>query len=332
MSSNYINPEAAVDIVPVIALVILVLVIVTIYKVALITEKLPDIALDFNTVIIFSVILGMTAIFIYSSVIVESVPISYSVEKYDGPNNVSIAIDKESTVSIPLRNAPPFPPRSTTINATIYHNMHTTTIQAVKLSSANSILSYSPNFRLVNKSNFTKDIQIEHYEIIANAAHNLQIKNTTATYMIKILYFVDTNTMPQEWSVHFDLSTNVEDMSIFSYFWIVLIGVMSSRLLSLVLDKAEGDDAKRTGGNASSTLPRGMLPQVHNEEPSFIKLTINDYIWIIFSFIIAILVFSSFGTKLQLTSNIVANISLAFGFGFGFDKVLEVAKRFQNIV
>jgi hypothetical protein len=27
----------------------------------------------------------------------------------------------------------------------------------------------------------------------------------------------------------------------------------------------------------------------------------------------------------------VANISLAFGFGFGFDKVLEVAKRFQNV-
>ncbi|HZB73750.1 MAG TPA: hypothetical protein VE378_03310 [Nitrososphaeraceae archaeon] len=62
-----------------------------------------------------------------------------------------------------------------------------------------------------------------------------------------------------------------------------------------------------------------------------IQLEIRDYIWIAFSFIIAILIFSSFSTQIQLTTNIVANISLAFGFGFGFDKVLEVAKRFQNI-
>jgi hypothetical protein len=42
-------------------------------------------------------------------------------------------------------------------------------------------------------------------------------------------------------------------------------------------------------------------------------------------------IFSSRMQQVELTTNIMINISLAFGFGFGPDKVLEVAKRFQNI-
>jgi hypothetical protein len=301
---------------PVIAIVIVVFSVITIYKIAIVADKLPDIALDISAVIIFSIIIGMAAIFVYSSVIVGSVPINYFGETFSGPNNMSIVIDKERTVSIPLQNAAPFPPRDTIINATVYHNMNTT-IQAVKLSSADSILSHPPNFRPIDKSNLTTNVQIENYTIQPNAHHNFQIKNATGQYTIEVLYSNNTVTTPQKWAVPFSLSTKTEDMSIFSYFWIVLIGVMASRLISLVLDKVE---EKRD---------RGTLPLGSTQEP--IELDITDYVWIIFSFIIAILIFSSFNTQVQLTTTIVANISLAFGFGFGFDKVLEVAKRFQNI-
>jgi hypothetical protein len=45
----------------------------------------------------------------------------------------------------------------------------------------------------------------------------------------------------------------------------------------------------------------------------------------------AVLIFASFRSQVDLTTNIIINISLAFGFGFSFDKVLEVAERFQKI-
>ncbi|MDQ3836167.1 MAG: hypothetical protein M3270_04445 [Thermoproteota archaeon] len=110
-------------------------------------------------------------------------------------------------------------------------------------------------------------------------------------------------------------------MSIFSYFWIVLVGVIVSRVLSLVLDKLERIQTAQT--DQDKVKLKG--------EP--IILNNNDYVWIAFSFIIAILIFTSFTPQVQvnLTTSIITNISLAFAFGFGFDKVLEVAKRFQTI-
>ena len=149
----------------------------------------------------------------------------------------------------------------------------------------------------------------------ADAHHNFQVKNITVPYTIDVFYSDNTASIPQMWSVPFSWSLVMEDVNIFSYFWLVLIGVMAIRLMALVLEKAEGTKKESESTNG----------QV------IIQLEIRDYIWIAFSFIIAILIFSSFSTQVQLTTNIVANISLAFGFGFGFDKVLEVAKRFQNI-
>lgn len=187
----------------------------------------------------------------YSSVIVGVTPINYFAEKFDGSTNMSIVIDKERTVSIPLQYAAPFEPRSTTINASIYHNINTT-IRAVKLSSTDSILSYPPNFTFVNNSSLTENVQMDNYTMQAKASHNLEVKNVTGPYEIDILYSNKSVTMPQEWSVPFSWSVKTENMSIFSYFWIVLIGVMASRLLSLVLDKVE--DNKTRG-----ILPLGQL-------------------------------------------------------------------------
>lgn len=300
------------------ALVSAVAIVIIIYKILVdkYPRKLPTPRLDISIIIIFSFIVGSAAIFTYSSVIVESVPINHFVEKFDG-HNMSMLIDREPRILIPLKNAAPFDPRSTDIQASLYHNVNTT-IQAVELSTTNSILEYPLNFALDN-STLTGNVQRDIYKMKATANHNLQANNATGLYTIGIIYSNKTGGMPQEWSVPFSWPIETMDMSIFSYFWIVLIGVMVSRLLSLVIGKVEKIQNERDPERKK---------KLENEP---IILNNDDYIWITFSFIIAILIFTGFSTQVQLTTNILTNISLAFGFGFGFERVLEVAKKFQDI-
>ena len=84
-----------------------------------------------------------------------------------------------------------------------------------------------------------------------------------------------------------------------SYFFIVLIGVIVSRLFK----------------NYTEPQPRQR------------GLQTTDYLWIAFSAVIALIIFANFQQQVHLTRNIITNISLAFGFGFGFDKVLEAGQR-----
>jgi hypothetical protein len=308
------------EVVPVSAIVIgsiiaAIAIIIIVYS--KIEDRLPGPKLGTSVILIFSIIMGFSAIFTYSSVIVESVPINHLVEKVDG-QNMSILIDREPTVLIPLKTVTPFPPRYTLIQASINHNVNTT-IEAVKLSTTDSILSYPTKFQFVN-STTVNGSKRDHFTMEAYANHNLEIDNSSKQYTIDVIYSNLTNNTPQKWSVSFSWPIKTLNMSIFGYFWIVLIGVLVSRLLSLVLDKLE--KIQRT----QDVVEKNRI----TSQP--IVLNINDYIWITFSFIIAILIFSSFNEQVELTTNIIINISLAFGFGFGFDKVLEVTKRFQNAV
>lgn len=53
----------------------------------------------------------------------------------------------------------------------------------------------------------------------------------------------------------------------------------------------------------------------------------SELLWVPFSAIITLLIFSSFREQVRLTSDVIANMALAFGFGFGFDKVFETWKK-----
>ena len=280
-----------------------------------IINRLVGPKLDTSVIIIFSVIMGLSAIFTFSSVAVESVPVNHFVEKVDG-QNMSILIDREPTILIPLKTVAPFSPRSTLIQASINHDDNIT-IEAVKLSTSDSILSYPEKFDFVNSTSVSGSKR-DQFSMVAYSNHNLDINNSTKLYTIDVIYSNSTNNKLQKWSVPFSWPIKSMNMSIFAYFWIVLIGVLVSRLLSLILDKL--DKIQQTQDQKTKDLITSQA----------IVLNINDYVWITFSFIIAILIFSSFNQQVELTTNIVINISLAFGFGFGFDKVLEVAKRFQS--
>jgi hypothetical protein len=55
----------------------------------------------------------------------------------------------------------------------------------------------------------------------------------------------------------------------------------------------------------------------------FNTLDNREYLWIPFSAIVTLLIFTSFHQQIKLSSDILLNFALAFGFGFGFDKVFE---------
>jgi hypothetical protein len=99
-------------------------------------------------------------------------------------------------------------------------------------------------------------------------------------------------------SIPFNWRIKTLDFSQFTYFWIVLVGIIVSRFASKV---------------------QGASPT--NE------ITTDDVVWAGISGIIALLIFSNFQTQVSLTSHILPNISLAFAFGFGFDKVLSAIPK-----
>ena len=140
---------------------------------------------------------------------------------------------------------------------------------------------------------------INIYTMNVTAKHNLDIKNSTDPYTIDI-YF-QNSTGIHEFSVPFNWSTKTLDFGIFTYFMIVLIGVIVSKYVSKIENNKKG-----------------------------LNLEDKDYALIAISSIIALLIFSSFQQQVNLTTHIITNISLAFGFGFAFDKVLETGQRIRG--
>jgi hypothetical protein len=63
------------------------------------------------------------------------------------------------------------------------------------------------------------------------------------------------------------------------------------------------------------------------KSPRLSSFTSSELLWIPFSAVITLLIFSSFREQVKLTQDVIANTALAFGFGFGFDKVFETWKK-----
>jgi hypothetical protein len=207
-----------------------------------------------------------------------------------------VTVTRDATILIPLRNM--LTPINANVEANIYHKIpnNTNTILNVKLFSSDSVLTFTPNF---SKIGDYKNGEIWKNNVMVR--HDLSVSNTSNAYQIRISYLNSTGQLNQL-PLQFVWPIKMLDLDLVSYFWIVLIGVITSRALTLF--KAQ--------------------------HTALVQLQIKDYIWIVFSFIIGILIFSSFKNQIDLTSDIIINISLAFGFGFGFEKVLEVGEDFAK--
>jgi hypothetical protein len=101
-------------------------------------------------------------------------------------------------------------------------------------------------------------------------------------------------------SIPLQYQVNALDFSKPEYFWIIALGVLASRVFAI---------SKDTLNTAS------------------INLRVEELIWIPFSAIITLLIFSSFVDQVKLSADVIMNLSLAFGFGFGFDKVFEAWQK-----
>jgi len=261
----------------------------------------------------------------------EYVPYSDSTTLYKKDNPFPVLVKRPSTILVPLRNV--YRPIDNNVLVQIYNDLPNITITNVKLSTtSDSILSFNDTFtplhtiNLIGASKITGDASattkkimdinwdypVKQYNMKVSAQHNLEVTNTTNPYTITILYLNSTSGKPilQSLPLIFNWPIKTLDFSLIAYFWIVLIGVISSRALSRAIKQKEDDPNNKL----TST-------ELHN----------IDYVWILFSFIIALLIFSSFKQQVSLTTHIIANISAAFAFGFGFDKVLEVAERFKSL-
>lgn len=230
--------------------------------------------------------------------------------KFDAPD-FSFIVKRESTVLIPLKNA--FFPKVSDLTVTIYpRSSENYTIKNVKLyTTSDSILSYYGNFMLDNKTTTADKLPV--YKMNVYAQHSLQVQNTTNLYSVATYFLNGSGNLVQN-VVSFAWPIKTLDFSLLTYFWIVLIGVVVSRFTTrYIKDRNLGP-----GSEAASAASRFVI-----------YLQLRDYLWIAFSAIIALLIFAQFQKNVELTSNIITNISLAFGFGFGFDRILDVGQELQ---
>ena len=107
----------------------------------------------------------------------------------------------------------------------------------------------------------------------------------------------------EEVIVPFEWTIISKDLTWLGYFWIVLAGVVASRLISFVVD---------TGANEPLNIDR------------------REAVWLVYTFVIAVLAFASFKDEILGLDSIMFGVITAFVFGFGSDKVLELARAFPR--
>ncbi len=275
-----------------------------------------------NVVLPIGIIFAALIMTVFLSMYLEYVPQNYttlSITNVTDNPGFSGFYTMESSMQVPLRNT--IEPKISNITFVIFSKPHNTAIEDIRLSTTSNtidnILTYSEKFS--NFSDSTTPADGERFGINVTAQHNLKIQNSSIPLKIDILYTIKntnldnrsqtSNNQLEIFSIPIDWSLRTLDMSLISYFWVVMIGVIVSRILTLALDKLRV-----------------------SEDFYQAKLGSKDVLWIGFSFIIAILVFQSFNSQVTLTPLILNNLTLAFAFGFGFDKTLEVAKRFNDVV
>jgi hypothetical protein len=176
----------------------------------------------------------------------------------------------------------------------------------------NEVKIYAKNLSTIGppKTNVTINQQTAgaaRYSVSLNMGHPLRVGNYSDQYAINIFYrkIHDSGNILVD-KIPFIWRIKTLDWSILSYFWILFAGVLLSRVFRFTDERG-----KFTG------------------EKGNIKFTPLELIWVPFSAVITLLIFSSFMEQLfdKLTVNILMNLALAFAFGFGFDKVLEVWQK-----
>jgi hypothetical protein len=261
----------------------------------------------------FWVLVGAFVVgFIFSLLFVvssEYVPINKKIV-YDNNSDIQAIIIIDDNLGVP-------PPgytehKKSTVSAALYFKKVPTYIKDVKLSSdtksimtvKNGTMDLDPNKHPVNERTPANMLRAKALNYVGDVevGHSLQAKNFTEMYNIDIFYRTNANdTGPLlRMNIKFPWSITTLDFGDLTYFWIIFAGVVLSRVFTFSTSSETGKASK-------------MTTQLKNLE----------LIWVPFSAVITLLIFSSFHEQTKLGPNIISNIALAFGFGFGFDKIFE---------
>ncbi|MGE5684784.1 MAG: hypothetical protein ACM3ZS_06540, partial [Nitrososphaerota archaeon] len=236
-------------------------------------------------------------------------------------SDIFVVVRKEANILVPLSNF--FYSKYTKMNVDIYFK--DPSLKKSSFVSAPLLASNTSSLLSQFDAKLTEDPVFTRYNLTMKVGHPLYVANYTGNYDLKIIYRLGNNqevipgdnTGENESSelignatstalpsnVPEALLRNIKVLSIplhyqvialdFSkpeYFWIIALGVLTSRVFAITKDTL----------NTAS-----------------IRLGVGELIWIPFSAIITLLIFSSFVDQVKLSADIIVNLSLAFGFGFG---------------
>jgi len=245
--------------------------------------------------------------------------------------DIFVVVRKEANILIPLSNF--FYSKYTKMNVDIYFK--DPSLRKASFISAPLLASNTSSLLSQFDSRLTEDPLFTRYNLTMKVGHPLLVANYTGDYELKIIYRLGdtqeikpsdstpdndstellgnatTTELPSKvpeallrnikvLSIPLHYQVNALDFSKPEYFWIIALGVLTSRVFAI---------SKDTLNTAS------------------IRLGVGELIWIPFSAIITLLIFSSFADQVKLSADIIVNLSLAFGFGFGFDKVFEAWQK-----
>jgi hypothetical protein len=249
-------------------------------------------------ILVFSTVIGL-GLSVYWTLSNEYVPINKNTLFHSG-KDLDVIVTAENYTNVPLASF--LFPKTAVVSVDVYFKTLPTYLKAVKLSANGSsiLTTKTTNFETLNKSRYPNLNPIAaNYTVTLNMGHPLVIGNYTDQYTVNLFYRKNNDTgnvyvekVPFVWRIQ------TLDWSLLSYFWIIFSGVLLSRMFIFK-------------GNSN------------------IKFNALELVWVPFSAIITLLIFSSFMDQLynKLTVNILTNLALAFAFGFGFDKVLEVWQK-----
>lgn len=266
----------------------------------------------------------------WNQIVSRGAPVNERVETFDEADFLLVLTTPN--MDIPVHNV--FIPKEASVFVDIYPKTEMS-VESVKLSSNSSsslIFDSTLHERLSTLSQNITDTQpvgqiqspqsVVKYETSVQAYHPLEIRKLNQTYILTIVYRAfenqsNSSSQPIVIKENFGWSLDTWDLGNFNYFWIIFSGVLLSRIFPLFSNQGrQQDNATNDSGN-----------RISGRVPERIKLGPIEFLWVPFSAIITLLIFTSFKGQIQPTSDIIGNMALAFGFGFGFDKVLGMGYR-----
>lgn len=185
------------------------------------------------------------------SIMTEYVPVNDTESLFNSTdNNLSVLVKRQSTILIPIRNV--FDPLSSPVQVLINHHPDFNVTRLKLFTTANSVLTYKGDF-IPNENNSKSKTQ-GVWDMNVYARHNLEVGNTSNAYTIDVFYFNNTNPNAMNSIIRFPIiftwPIETLDFSFLSYFWIVLIGVIVSRISKRYIDPNVAslkDAAPKTG-------------------------------------------------------------------------------------